>query len=179
MTTKGSNNSYLNKKLGDMNHIPPFPIEIDDKVIPVVVINPSFYPTVVSNQYRGYPKLIAVDVLTTGIGIDSTFYYIPDGHYYRLLGYELLLMSGSATLTTLRIFIGDTVTNEILVASVTTVPSVNFTNFPMGVELPEVWYFRLESTISAEVSPATYRLMLLVQEWTTEDQKTQNREGLF
>jgi hypothetical protein len=177
MTTRGTNNSYLNKKIGELSHIPPFPLEIDDKIVPVVVTNPSFYPAITSQQYRGIMKVISVDVVTTGIGTDDAFIYVPDGHMYKPLAVEYILISGTATLTYLIAYIGDTATNEIewIYSSSSSYRAM----VTSDIVLPEVCYIKLRSVISAEVSPATYRMYILVQDWTTEDQKTTMREGLF
>jgi hypothetical protein len=163
MTTRGTNNSYLNKKIGELSHIPPFPLEIDDKIVPVVVTNPSFYPAITSQQYRGIT--------------DDAFIYVPDGHMYKPLAVEYILISGTATLTYLIAYIGDTATNEIewIYSSSSSYRAM----VTSDIVLPEVCYIKLRSVISAEVSPATYRMYILVQDWTTEDQKTTMREGLF
>lgn len=179
MTAKGTNNSWITRKLGDMFHIPPFPTEIVDQVTPVVVGNPSFYPVITSDQKRGYLKFIPISVTTTGAGFDTKTIYVPDGHFYRIIAWVWAQDSGSVTLSNLQLHLGNEMGTEIPLLYTTSTSGNQFINFPMDLDLPEVWSLRWTVTISVEVTPAVFTITFIVQDWTTEDQKTIMREGLY
>jgi hypothetical protein len=178
--TTGGNNSYIGKKYGDMFKVVPMPLEVTQSVMPCAVINPPFFPVIVSAQHRGLPRPLDVTSTTqNGAGTVIVDHTVPVGHYYRLFSTNLIRSGGTHTLTNFSIQVIDPVTNTwYFIASTTDFAGAYRTdNFPNEIILPEGWVIRAAIVVSAATN-AVYHFGLFVQDWTAEDQSTVMREGL-